>query len=242
MKRYEGKLAGILGTVIIHLLAGILFVSVKLNSLERDKLTEYILVLEEPETEVSKQEIDLPSISNPSQSDVDARIRNLIRNMADQSDPVIDPAEYQDRVKDEMIRQGLLNEDNFIDDWRNRVMNEDGAVEMAEIIKEQKKTEEQKPVNYQGATRVFYNLEGRYHRRLPVPVYKCEGEGKVTVSIDVDQNGSVTEARVIAAESSTTELCLIETAVNSALISLFNISPGSPKKQTGTITFHFVAQ
>jgi hypothetical protein len=242
MKRYEGKLAGILGTVIIHLLAAILFVSVRLNSLERDKLAEYILVLVEPETDASEKEIDLPSISDPLQSDVDTRIRNLIRNMADQTDPVIDPAEYQDRVKDEMIRQGLLNEDNFIDDWRNRVMNEDGAVEMAEIIKEQKKSDEQKPVNYQGPTRVYYSLEGRYHRHLPVPVYKCEGAGKVTVSIDVDQNGMVTEARVVAAESSTTELCLIETAVNSALISLFNISPGSPKKQTGTITFHFVAQ
>lgn len=242
MKRYEGKLAGILGTVIIHLLAAILFVSVKLNSLERDKLAEYLVVLEEPKTDASKEDIDLAAISDPSITDVDARIRNLIRNMADQTDPVIDADEYQDHVKEELIKQGLLTEDNFIDDWRNRVMNEDGAVEMAEIIKEQQKPDEQKPLNYQGPTRVYYNLEGRYHRRLPIPVYKCEGEGKVTVSIDVDSNGRVTEARVIAAESSTDEQCLLETAVNSAMSTLFNISPASPKKQTGTITFHFVAQ
>lgn len=242
MKRYEGKLAGILGTVIIHLLAGILFVSVKLNSLERDKVAEYLIVVEEPETDASENDINLPSISDPSQSDVDARIRNLIRNMADQTDPVIDPAEYQDRVKEEMIRQGLIDEDNFIDDWRKRVMNEDGAVEMTEIIKEQQKADDQKPVNYQGPTRVYYNLEGRYHRRLPIPVYKCEGAGKVTVSIDVDTNGNVTAARIMAAESSTTDQCLIETAINSAMRSIFNISPGSPKKQSGTITFHFVAQ
>jgi len=242
MKRYEGKLAGILGTIIIHLLAGILFVSVKLNSLERDKAAQYILVLEEPQTDLSQETIDLPAVTGQAQADVDARIRNLIRNLADQNDPVVDPAEYQDRVKEEMIRQGLLSEDNFIDDWRNRVMNEDGVVEMAESKKEQTKTEEKRPINYQGPTRVYYKLEGRYHRRLPIPVYKCEGEGKVTVAIDVDPNGRVTEARIVASESSTTEQCLLETAVRSALSSLFNISPASPKKQTGTITFHFVAQ
>ena len=33
MKKYEGKLAGILGTVIIHLIAAIIFMSFQLRSL-----------------------------------------------------------------------------------------------------------------------------------------------------------------------------------------------------------------
>ena len=35
MKKYEGRLVGILGTVIIHLIAGIIFMSFQLRSLQR---------------------------------------------------------------------------------------------------------------------------------------------------------------------------------------------------------------
>jgi TonB family protein len=243
MKRYEGKLAGIIGTIIIHLLVGIMFFTVKLYSLRLDLEKEYILVLEESEDQTAEEDISLPADDPAGKPDIDMMIRNIARNLANQENPVLDPAEYQDRVKEEMIKTGLLTEDNFIDDWKKKI-----SEEIATIPAEPKKElsgedkEEREPENYQGPTRVYYNLTGRYHRHLPVPVYKCKGEGKVTVEIDVDQNGNVTAARIVASGSSTKDLCLIETAVNSSLASKFNINPASPKNQTGTITFHFVSQ
>lgn len=243
MKRYEGKLAGIMGTVIIHLLAAIVFVSVKLNSLERDMAKEFLLVLEEPEPESQPEPIVLPDLNAERLSDIDQKIRNIVRNLSNQEDPVIDPDEYQDRVKEEMVRAGTLNEKNFIDDWKNKSLEDNEVtVDLNKKDSVAKAHSQDKKINYQGPTRVYYNLPGRNHIILPIPVYKCEGEGKVTVSIDVDNVGTVVAARVVATESSTTDLCLLETALQSALDSSFNQNASAPKKQTGTITFHFVAQ
>jgi len=243
MKRYEGKLAGILGTIIIHLLAAILFVFIQLNSLERDMAKEIVLFFEKPEQENKPEIIELPDLNAARLSDIDIKIRNIVRNLSNKENPVIDPDEYQDRVKEEMIRAGTLNEKNFIDEWKTKSQEESNIkVETDKQDSVKKAQDQDKNINYQGLTRVYYNLEGREHRRLPIPVYKCKGDGKVTVSIDVDNEGTVLAARIVSAESSTNDICLLETAVQSALASSFNKSPSSAKKQTGTITFHFVAQ
>ncbi len=243
MRRYEGRLAGLLGTIIIHLLAAILFFSVKLNTLKREREKEFILVFEEV-TEEPDLDITTPGqISEEQLTDVDMMIRNIVRNLANPENPVIDPQEYQDMVKEEMIKRGLLGEDNFIDDWKKRE-TEEGAIEIAEKLREEytKTHEEKEPINYRGPTRVYYRLENRYHTHLPIPIYKCEGAGKVSLSIEVDRDGNVLSAKAIAGESTTRDPCLIETAVSYAMMSKFNNSPGSPAKQDGTLTFHFVAQ
>ena len=43
--------------------------------------------------------------------------------------------------------------------------------------------EESEPEIYQGPTNIYYSLENRYEVRLPIPVYKCEGEGIVEVQV-----------------------------------------------------------
>jgi len=96
--------------------------------------------------------------------------------------------------------------------------------------------------NYKGPTRIYYDLAGRTHKYLPIPIYKCQGAGKVTLSIEVSQTGVVEKAAIIEKESTTADPCLIETAVRSALISRFNSDIKSPNVQTGTLTYHFVAQ
>ncbi|MBE0673494.1 MAG: hypothetical protein IH591_02420 [Bacteroidales bacterium] len=242
MKRYEGRMAGVLGTVIIHLLAAILFFTVKLNSLKRENEQEFLLlfdqIMEEPEP---VPDITLPDAPD-AQSDVDQMIRNIVRNLSNPENPVIDPREYQDMVKEEMIRKGQLTEDNFIDDWKKR-QNEEGAIEVTEKLKEeQQKTTDTKPINYQGPTRVYYRLDNRYHTHMPIPVYKCEAAGKVSLSIEVDRSGTVISAKIISSESTTSDQCLLETATKSALESRFNPDSNAPARQTGTLTFHFVAQ
>ena len=96
--------------------------------------------------------------------------------------------------------------------------------------------------NYQGPTRIYYELIGRHHMYLPIPIYKCQGSGKVVLAILVNQRGIVEEAKIIEAGSTASDPCLVETALKTALISRFNPDIKSPKIQTGTLTYHFVAQ
>ncbi|MDX9930804.1 MAG: hypothetical protein RBS37_13250, partial [Bacteroidales bacterium] len=204
---------------------------------------EFLMVFEALEEKTTVPVSEMQNPENEGISDVDRMISNIVRNLANPDNPVIDPREYQDRVKEEMIQKGLLGEDNFIDDWK-RNETEQEAVVIAERVRQemQKAAEEDPPLNYQGPTRVYYRLENRYHRTLPIPVYKCEGGGKVTLSIEVDPTGIVLTARVLSAESTTTDQCLLETAVKSAYASRFNRNPNSPSRQQGTLTYHFVAQ
>jgi hypothetical protein len=96
--------------------------------------------------------------------------------------------------------------------------------------------------NYKGPTRIYYDLAGRNHMYLPIPIYKCQGSGKVVLFIDVNREGIVEKALIIGKESTTTDPCLIETAVTTALISRFNPDVNSPEIQKGTLSYHFVAQ
>jgi hypothetical protein len=96
--------------------------------------------------------------------------------------------------------------------------------------------------NYKGPTRIYYNLEGRVHTYLPIPIYKCEGSGTIELSITVNQQGVVVDARIMETSSTATDPCLAETAVSEALVSRFNADINSPKTQTGTLTYEFVAQ
>jgi hypothetical protein len=77
---------------------------------------------------------------------------------------------------------------------------------------------------------------------LPLPIYKCEGSGRVVLSIEVDQNGVVQKAQIAERESTASDPCLIETAINTALLSRFNPDASSPRIQIGMLTYQFVAQ
>jgi TonB family protein len=95
---------------------------------------------------------------------------------------------------------------------------------------------------YKGATTISYSLEGRMHVYLPVPVYKCQGSGKVVVEIGVNTNGFVVSTSINRAESKITDDCLEEAAIKAALTSRFNAKATAPDKQKGRITYIFIAQ
>ena len=55
------------------------------------------------------------------------------------------------------------------------------------ILENQKEKEKQEEkanesrkmaANYRGPTRIYYDLQGRNHTYLPIPIYKCQGSGK----------------------------------------------------------------
>lgn len=248
MRKYEGKLVGILGTLIVHLAAAVIFMSFQLYNLKIEPPEDFeIEFLALDELEIEEKLIELPATSVEKLFHDDEYMLNIARNLAARGDIKIDPSEYIDMVKEEMIKAGLLDANNYIDEQKRiREMTEEDPLSYADEEPDksaEEPTESQKmAASYQGPTRIYYDLEGRNHTYLPIPIYKCEGSGQVTLAIEVNQKGVVETAQVNARESTTRDPCLIETAVGSAMISRFNPDVKSPKIQKGTITYHFVAQ
>lgn len=248
MKKYEGRIVGILGTVIVYLIAGIIFMSFKLGSLEKKKTDEFtveFMQVEEPEDE--QKLIRLPATEIEKILQGDEEMLNIARNLANRPDVKVDAADYIDMVKNELIRDGKLGPDNYIDEQK-RTNDQEGEEnlamkEEADRRQENDPTESQKmAANYQGPTRIYYELPGRTHTYLPIPIYKCQGSGIIVLSIQVNPKGIVEEAKIIGNKSTSEDICLAEAAVSAALISRFNADIKAPKLQSGTLTYHFVAQ
>ncbi len=249
MKKHEGRIVGILGTVIIHLLAGILFMSFQLQTLKKQRTEKFeieFVELEKPKEENKIVEPPPTSVENVLHDD--AEMLNIARNLASKSDVKINPKDYIDKVKEELIESGKLGTDNYIDDQRGRNQAADDNSAVVEVQpkkdnKIEKKEESQEmAANYKGPTRIYYDLTGRTHTYLPIPIYMCQGSGKIVLIIEVDEKGTVRNASVLAGQSTTSDECLIETAVNAALSSRFNGDLNAPKIQKGTLTYIFVAQ
>ena len=245
----EGRLVGILGTVIIHLVAGIIFMSFKIDSLKKDFSGGFeIEFAPADETDIKEKLIELPVTSIEKILQGDEEMLNIARNLANKSEEKIDPSDYIDMVKEELIKSGKLGVDNYIDEQK-RVLEAEAEEKIAFENRNAESSEADKPkesqemaANYKGPTRIYYDLVGRNHTYLPIPIYKCQGSGKVALLIEVNKKGHVENARVISGATTTSDICLLETAVKTAMISRFNPDIRSPKIQTGTLSYHFVAQ
>lgn len=248
MRNYGGKLAGIFGALIIHLIAAIIFMLFKMKDLKINPKDEFAVEFQDvrEDQEVEKL-IRLPVNRIERILQGNDEYLNIARNLANKPAEEINPSDYIDKVKEELIRSGQLGKDNYIDEQKN--LKESGSDENLAMenpqeaeAEEKSETSREMAANYQGPTRIYYDLAGRNHSYLPIPIYKCEGSGKVVLSIRVDQKGIVEEAVIIDNQSTTIDECLLETAINTARISRFNADINSPKIQTGSITYEFVAQ
>ena len=249
MKNLNGKMVGILGTVIIHLIAAIIFMSFQIHSLKIDLSNEFTVEFVPVEdTKDKEKQIELPASSIEKIFQGDEEMLNIARNLANKPAVKIDPADYIDKVKEELIQSGKLGKDNFIDEQKRlseQAKDESLAYENnTESKQEEDKKQDSREMaaDYQGPTRIYYDLKGRHHLYLPIPIYKCLGSGKVVLSILVDQKGIVEEAKIIESLSTTKDPCLLETALSTAFRSRFNPDINSPRIQSGTLTYHFVAQ
>lgn len=251
MKKYEGRLVGILGTVIVHLIAAIIFMSFQISSLHNEMKDAFQIEFA-PEEAVKPENkdklIELPATTVEKVLQGDEEMLNIARNLANKGDPKINKDDYIDMVKEELIKSGKLGRDNYIDEQKRLAASKGeenltiGEKDTTGYKPDKTDKSQEMAANYKGPTRIYYDLKGRTHTYLPIPIYKCQGEGKVVMSIEVNQKGVVEKVQVRESESTTADPCLVETAVNTALISRFNSDINSPKTQTGTLSYHFVAQ
>lgn len=230
---------GILGTVAFHLLLAVIFLIIQISS--EKTLLESLIMLEfeeEPEEEIQEAETPDPEFERLVAQYLEESRSNIPVNVARQLDEELSTEKYVDEIEKEM-------DAGRPDDWQAM---QDRLKELEEMEKEDlvvqgdEESPEQEPELFQGPTNIFYELEFRYHLKLPVPVYKCEGDGIVEVKIAVDQKGRVVQAEVDKPGDKFNEICLAEAARRAALQTRFNGDFGAPVRQEGTITYHFIAQ
>jgi outer membrane biosynthesis protein TonB len=100
--------------------------------------------------------------------------------------------------------------------------------------------------NYDGSggkgNGVSFDLGGRGARSLPKPTYNSPEQGKIVVSIKVNQQGQVTYASAGAKGTTISEINLRQQAESAARKTVFAPDPTAPEEQRGTITYVFVKQ
>lgn len=107
---------------------------------------------------------------------------------------------------------------------------------------EEKKADSKKSgATYSGPSVLAWELAGRKASKLPIPAYRCLGAGEVKVLIVVAPNGSVVNASIDDSCSSK-DGCLRDFAIRAARRSLFSVKSDAPPRQTGSITYQFIAQ
>ena len=233
-------------TVVLYLIAAILFVSYKIVVFENPTTTMYVDLVdpEEPEQpEPEEQEKKPVEEIDPGQyeqvmnraSDQNAKMDVTLKDdRGTQADKLLAEAE---RVQQELaagqqaFRSGM--------DEIAAMSKRSKPQKAASTNKSDKSTSENQTVKVQGNVTVSYDLAGRTATYLHVPAYQCREGGTVVVGITVNRNGEVIGAEV---EKASPGECIAERALQAARASSFNADGSAPERQRGTITYVFVAQ
>jgi hypothetical protein len=235
------NLIGILATLIFHLILVIIFLVFKITSVKN--LMDTIITIDFEETEL--QELPIEPIQ---EKDIEfdqyvadyfeSERSNIPVNVAAKLDEQIST----DRFVDELTEEMSFNRSEEMNRSEERLRELQEMESDDNIIAEADTPDSKEPIVFKGKTNIYYSLENRYHLRLPVPVYKCEGFGIVEVQIFVDQRGYVVNAQIPNLGDSMNEICLAEAAKTAAMGTRFNSNFDAPLRQQGTITYHFQPQ
>lgn len=231
------KKVGFYSTIIFHLVVLIIFLLTAIHGIVSEETSfvldfskleeiEKIEKLEELKQQASKELDDLLS----------GRASNSYRNVAvDRSNQPL----RDDRFKNpNQVYDEARELQRKLDASRAAALREQGSDDVASNNENLPKENAQQ---YKGPSVISYTLDGRKAISLPVPAYKCQGGGDVSVQISVNRKGYVVGASVIESVSSSDE-CLIRSAVAAAKRSRFRASTTAPEKQVGEIVYRFIAQ
>ncbi len=224
-------ITGLLGTISLHLLVLIIFLLARLDKVHDVHRETIVIEFDEQTYKTLEQLIQENKADNSEVKPLSQEaIKNIAVNTANQLNEKISTEKYIEQLKEE-LNIDELNAQN------NKSLGQEPIVQSEKPLPVKR---EQKPMYYKGPTRINFFLVGRTGRYIHIPVYKCQGSGKVVIDIVVNQQGKVISTSV--ASANTSEECIIETALESAGISLFNIDMEAESRQKGTISYEFVAQ
>lgn len=237
---------GLLVTVVLYLIAAILFVSYKIVVFENPTTTMYVDLVDPEEPEQPKPEEQEPKPVE----EIDPGQYEQVMNRASDQNAKMDVTLKDDRgtqadkllAEAERVQQELAAGQQAFRSGMDEIaaMSKRSKPQKASSTKQSdKSTSENQTVKVQGNVTVSYDLAGRTATYLHVPAYQCREGGTVVVGITVNRNGVVIDAEV---EKASPGECIAERALQAARSSSFNADGNAPERQHGTITYVFVAQ
>lgn len=233
------KKVGFYSTIIFHLVVLIIFLLTAIHGIVSEE-TSFVLDFSKLE-EIEKIE-KLEEIKQQASKELDDLLSGKVspsayRNVAvDRSSRAL----KDDRHKNpNQVYDEARELQRKLDASRAAALREQGTDDVASANKDNLPDENAQ--QYKGPSVISYTLDGRKAISLPVPAYKCQGGGDVSVQISVNRKGYVVAAQVIESVSSSDE-CLIRSAVAAAKRSRFRASSSAPERQVGEIVYRFIAQ
>ena len=232
------KKVGFYSTVIFHLVVLIIFLLTAIHGIVSEE-TSFVLDFSKLE-EIEKIE-KLEEIKQQASKELDDLLSGKVspsayRNVAvDRSSRAL----KDDRHKNpNQVYDEARELQRKLDASRAAALREQGSDDVAANNENLPKENAQQ---YKGPSVISYTLDGRKAISLPVPAYKCQGGGDVSVQITVNRKGYVVAAQVIESVSSSDE-CRVRSAIAAAKRSRFRASTTAPEKQVGEIVYRFIAQ
>lgn len=228
---------GLYSTLIFHLVALIILLSVSIGKMVSKENTFVLDFTKQEELEKELRELEMKEQINKDIDDIISSASN-IRNVAVDAgsklkdDRFKNPSEVYEQAR-ELQRK--------LDQSKRDAMAEQAAEEAVDLSATDSNEQQQETKAYSGPSVISWTLEGRKARVLPVPAYKGYGAGDVYVKIRVNRSGRVVAAAVIE-ESSSTDKSLHEFALEAAKRSRFSGSDTAPDPQFGEIVYRFIAQ
>ncbi len=229
---------GLYLTVIVHLVALIVFLSYQIGSLMQ-KESSFVLDFtqqEELEAELKREQM---------RAQLSAELEDLISGIEQQTRNVaVDATQRNQNLKDDRhedpsrVYEEAEELQKRLDAAREAIEEEGGQ---ENFTTQPDKAEDKNSKPYTGPAVLEYRIEGRKAMSLPIPVYKCIGGGDVTVAIYVNRKGYVQKAAIVD-DFSSQDRCLQKFALRAAKQSRFTASEEAPTIQHGEIVYRFIPQ
>lgn len=230
--------------LLTFLIAGTIVLSVFNLSLQKqNKLSSESYYEIEPEKELNEEEIKvleaLEQLNN-SKAETNKAFNETAKekSFTEAYKPIAPPEDYvRPEFNENQDFSQSSSSNNDISDLNHEEISSFSKVN--DLLKNQTKKKDA-PESSNRKSTIRYSLVDRTDEYLPIPIYLCEAGGKIVVNITVDSKGNVIDTYVNTSSTSTNE-CLIESAIEYAKEAKFNASPNK-KSQLGSITFNFVGK
>jgi hypothetical protein len=228
---YKESRNGIIVTLLFHIVA---FIILNISQFRiKQEFIETEILIEFPFEPIIEPEVKEFQETNQQPSPT-IRSTNIASNRLSQSD---------NKQLDENLLQELERAQELVNRVSEQLSKEVPTIKdlkMPEEITEGLDTDSLLKKLYSGDSNIEYFLENRFHTRLPIPVYLSQYGGQVKVNITVDQRGNVVSAEPIISPNLPEQI--LSYAKTAALRTKFNASSTAPTRQSGYISYRFIAQ
>lgn len=258
------KIKGILGTVIVHLIALILLFFFGFSTplpLPGEEGVEVDLGFSDVGSGNNQQETPAPMEEEtppPVMEEIPQTEDQVVTNESEETPYIEEPAE---EPAEEVVEEKVEEVEEVVEENQEppkpvvntnalykgkQTESEDGGNEGNTLYPgdQGKENGTEDSGNYDGlggmGNGISFDLGGRSAKGIPKPSYNSEDQGKVVVTIKVDRQGLVTSAEAGARGTTITDQKLWKEAEDAAKRARFSPKPDAPEIQRGTITYNFI--